>query len=37
MTTPGSMFFNMLATFAEFEVDLLRAREAIAIALAGAA
>ena len=34
--TPGSMFFNMLATFAEFEVDLfrLRTREGMAIARA---
>ena len=30
----GKMFFNILATFAEFEVDLLRTREGMAIARA---
>ncbi|ASL24304.1 site-specific recombinase PinR (plasmid) [Mycobacterium intracellulare subsp. chimaera] len=28
----GKMFFNILATFAEFEVDLLRTREGMAVA-----
>jgi DNA invertase Pin-like site-specific DNA recombinase len=30
----GKMFFNILATFAEFEVDLLRTREGMAVARA---
>ena len=30
----GTMFFNILATFAEFEADLIRTREGMAIARA---
>ena len=34
MTTPGSMFFNMLAAFAAFDVDLLRPRLRREVAIA---